>query len=65
MIREIAPDVFVETEYHGANVAFIVSGEGVILVDAPMLPKQARHWLKEIQKRTGEPVRYIINTLTN
>lgn len=62
MIREIAPDVFVETEYHGANVAFIVSGEGVILVDAPMLPKQARHWLKEIQKRTGEPVRYIINT---
>jgi cyclase len=62
MIREIAPDVFVETEYHGANVAFIVSGEGVILVDSPMLPKQARHWLKEIRKRTDEPVRYVINT---
>jgi cyclase len=62
MIREIAPNVFVETEYHGANVAFILSGEGVILVDSPMLPKQARHWLKEIRKRTDEPVRYIINT---
>jgi len=62
MIREIAPDVFVETEYHGANVGFVLSGEGVILVDSPMLPKQARHWLKEIRKRTGEPVRYIINT---
>ncbi|MCL7453776.1 MAG: MBL fold metallo-hydrolase [Anaerolineae bacterium] len=61
-MREIAPNVFVETEYHGANVAFIVTGAGVILVDAPMLPKQARHWLKEIQKRTDEPVRYIINT---
>jgi cyclase len=62
MIREIVPNVFVETEYHGANVAFIVTGEGVILVDSPMLPKQARQWLKEIQKRTHEPVRYIINT---
>jgi cyclase len=62
MIREIAPNIFVETEYHGANVAFIVTGEGVILIDTPMLPVEARHWLAEIQKRTSEPIRYIINT---
>jgi cyclase len=62
MIREIAPNIFVETEYHGANVAFIVSGEGVILIDAPMLPDQARLWLKEIRRRTNEPILYIINT---
>jgi cyclase len=62
MIREIAPSVFVETEYHGANVAFIATGEGVILVDSPMLPEEARHWRGEIGKRTGEEIIYIINT---
>jgi cyclase len=62
MIREIAPNVFVETEYHGANVAFIATGEGVILIDSPMLPKEALHWRAEIEKRTGEEIIYIINT---
>ena len=62
MIREIAPRIFVETEYHGANVAFIVTGEGVILIDTPMLPTEARAWLAEIQRRTDEPILYIINT---
>jgi cyclase len=62
MIREIAPGIFVETEYHGANVAFIVTGEGVILIDTPMLPVQARLWRAEIEKRTSEPITYIINT---
>jgi len=62
MIREIAPNIFVESEYHGANVAFIVTGEGVILIDTPMLPKQAQLWQEEIQKRTDQPILYIINT---
>ena len=62
MIREIAPNVYVETEYHGANVAFVATGEGVILIDTPMLPREARHWLCEIQERTDEKILYIINT---
>jgi cyclase len=62
MIREIAPNIFVETEYHGANVACIVSGEGVILIDSPMLPHEALHWRAEIEKRTGNGIVYIINT---
>jgi cyclase len=62
MIREIAPRVFVETEYHGANVAFIVTGEGVILIDTPMLPNEARLWWGEILKRTDQEIIYVINT---
>jgi cyclase len=62
MIREIAPNIFIETEFHGANVAFIVTGEGVILIDSPMLPDEARFWLGEIQKMTDERIIYIINT---
>jgi cyclase len=62
MIREIAPGVFVETEYHGANVAFVVTRQGVILIDAPMLPEEARHWLSEIKKRTDQEIIYVFNT---
>ncbi len=62
MIREIAPAVYVETEYHGANVAFIVTDEGVILIDSPMLPKEARHWREEIKKYTDKEIIYVINT---
>jgi cyclase len=62
MIREIAPNIFVETEYHGANVGFVVTGEGVILIDTPMLPDQARLWHGVIEQRTDEPITYIVNT---
>jgi cyclase len=62
MVREIAPNIFVETEYHGANVAFIATGEGVILIDTPMLPKEARHWHDVIREHTDEKILYIINT---
>jgi cyclase len=62
MIREITPGIFVETEYHGANVGFVVTGEGVILIDTPMLPKQARHWRKQIEARTKQKILYIVNT---
>jgi cyclase len=62
MIREIAPDIFVETEYHGANVAFVVTGQGVILVDSPMLPDEARHWQSVIEGITDQKIIYIVNT---
>jgi cyclase len=52
----------VETEFHGANVAFIVTGEGVILIDTPMLPNEARAWLQIIREQTGEEIIYILNT---
>lgn len=62
MVQEIAPNVLVETGYHGANVGCIITGEGVILIDAPMLPDEARAWRAEIQSRTDQEILYIINT---
>ena len=62
MIREIASDIFVETDFHGANVAYVRTDEGVILIDTPMLPNEARQWRAEIEEKTGQPIVYIINT---
>jgi cyclase len=62
MIQEIAPNIFIETGYHGANVGFVCTGEGVILFDTPTLPDDARAWHQEIRKRTDEDILYIVNT---
>jgi cyclase len=62
VIQEIAPNVFVNTGYHGANVGFVITGKGVVLIDTPMLPRDARAWLAEIRSRTDEEILYIINT---
>jgi cyclase len=60
--REIGPNIFCETELHGANVGFVNTGEGVILIDTPLLPDDARLWLEEIRKRTEQKIAYIVNT---
>jgi cyclase len=62
VIREIGAGVFVETELHGANVGFVVTSEGVILIDTPLLPDDARRWHREIERRTSQRIIYIINT---
>ncbi len=62
MIREIAPRVYVETGFHGANVGFIVTDEGVLLIDTPLLPDDARLWLTEIRRRTEQEITFIVNT---
>jgi cyclase len=62
VIQEIGPGVFVETELHGANVGFVVTREGVVLIDTPLLPDDARLWRKEIERRTGQRIIYIVNT---
>jgi cyclase len=59
-IEEIAPGVFIETEYRMANVGCIVTDEGVVLVDAPIAPTEARKW-REFVLSKGEP-RYFLCT---
>jgi len=64
-MERITSNVFVETEFSkrvspGCNFSFVVTSEGVVMIDTPMLPTYAVKWRNEIAKR-GE-VRYIINT---
>ena len=62
-MQEIAPGVYVELEYRGANVGFVVTDEGVIAVDTPILPEEARHWRRQMDRVSGgKPLLYMINT---
>ncbi len=61
-MQEIAPNVFVETNYPGVNVGAIATDEGLICIDAPTIPADAYDWLARLRDRTGQSVRYLILT---
>jgi len=61
-VREIADDVLVSTEYHGANVGCVVTYEGAVLVDAPIVPSEAKAWRRSIEEQTGAELAYIFIT---
>ncbi len=54
--------IFVSSAYRGVTVGAIVTPAGVICVDAPMLPADARDWRAQIASVTPAPIRYIVNT---
>jgi glyoxylase-like metal-dependent hydrolase (beta-lactamase superfamily II) len=61
-MKEIASNVYVSTELPGVNVGFIVMPEGAIVVDAPVLPQDARAWRQRVVEIAGGPILYVVLT---
>jgi cyclase len=61
-MEAIAPGVYVEARYASGNVGAIVTGTGVVCVDVPMYPSDARHWLGQIASVTDEPIIALVQT---
>lgn len=59
-MQQVTPRVFVETGYRGCNPGFVVTDEGVVLIDTPQIPKDALSY-REIVFRYGKPL-FLINT---
>ncbi len=61
-MREIAAGVYFENAYISGNVGCILSEEGAVLIDSPMLPKDAWDWLRKIASKTKQGIAMLINT---
>lgn len=59
-MQKVSNSVYVETGFRGCNPSFVVTKEGVVMIDTPQMPTQAVQWRDEISKH-GK-VRYLINT---
>ncbi len=60
---ELAPGVYVETGFYNSNTGFMVTSEGVICFDTPMIPNEARAWRRTIDETSGGlPIRYVVIT---
>jgi glyoxylase-like metal-dependent hydrolase (beta-lactamase superfamily II) len=57
---KISENIYAETGFRGCNPGFVVTTEGVVMIDSPQNPTNAIKWRDEIKKK-GE-VKYLINT---
>ena len=62
-MQNIAPGVYVKTDSRGTNLGLIVTTAGPVLVDTPLIPREARAWNEKVLSITGgrKPL-YVINT---
>ncbi len=59
-MQKITENVYAETGFWGCNPGFVVTKEGVVMIDTPQMPTDAVRWRDEIAKHGT--VRYLINT---
>jgi cyclase len=59
-MKKITDNVYVENEISVCNTSLVVTKEGVVVIDTPMVPANAKKWAKEASK--FGPLRYVINT---
>lgn len=59
-MERLTPTVFTETRWRGCNPSFVVTSEGVVVIDTPQLPTRAVE-MRTLAERHG-PIRYVINT---
>lgn len=59
-MQQVTKNVYVETGLHGCNPGFVITEEGIVMIDSPQKPSDALKFRNEM-KGKGE-VRYLINT---
>jgi cyclase len=59
-VEQVTENVFTSTKIRGCNPSFVVTSDGVVVVDTPQLPSKAVTMRREAESRG--PIRYVINT---
>jgi len=59
-LEQVTPNVFTTTKLRGCNPSFVVTSDGVVVIDTPQLPTRAVA-MREAAESHG-PIRYVINT---
>lgn len=61
-VVEVADGVYAATGYASNNMGFIVTDEGVVVIDTGMTPELGAEFLADIRRHTEQPIRYVIYT---
>ena len=61
-MQEIAENVFIETAYDWVNVGAVRTRRGIVAIDVPSYPRQARDWAMRLHTLTPRSVQYTILT---
>lgn len=61
-MREISKGVYYRDSYCSGNVGLVMTDDGAVLIDSPMLPKDAWEWLRKVTSMTKRGIALLINT---
>jgi glyoxylase-like metal-dependent hydrolase (beta-lactamase superfamily II) len=59
-MERVGADILVETVYPGVNVGCVMTGDGAVCIDTPLLPGEAQRWRERIRSLGAEEVRFVI-----
>ena len=59
---QVSDNLYAITELGGGNIAFLITEEGIIVIDATYLPSVAKKMVSIIQKVSEKPIKYLILT---
>ena len=59
-MKEIAPDILIETEYEGVTLGAIRTDAGVVMVDVPINPKETMTWRATCSRSAGGSDRLLV-----
>jgi len=59
-MQNVTDNVYTDTTIRGCNPSFVVTSDGVVVIDTPQLPTKAVE-MRKIAEEHG-PIRYVINT---
>jgi cyclase len=59
-MEQVTGNIFAETKIRGCNPGYVVTRDGVVIIDTPQLPTHAVRMRQEAENRG--PIRYLINT---
>jgi cyclase len=62
VVKQIAPDLYFLFDFDGSNCVFLVTDDGVLLIDARTHPREGRDLLVRIRKVTDKPIKWVINS---
>jgi cyclase len=61
-VRQIADDLYFFFDFDGSNAVFLVTDEGVLLIDTRTHPRDGQDLLDRIRKVTDKPIKWVINS---
>ncbi len=60
--EQVAPDLYFLFDYDSSNAGFLVTDDGVLVVDTRQHPRDGQDLIDRIHKITNKPIKWVINT---
>jgi len=61
-VKQIASDLYFFFDYNGSNAVFLVTDEGVLVIDTRQHPRAGQDLLDRIRRVTDKPIKWVINS---